>query len=221
MTALHPNGPSDNASDPDPMRLSQSQFSKLEAADDTSYEPNQLYGSHVRCLKEALKEDREGTDGLAAMLVMMMHFKEAEEALFLLADATTTPADAEAQFSLPTTPWFIVLGDTVWSANRWMLSIEGCVVIPHSHPMLDFVTALAVLFASFYVFNIEYQVEAATTLEFIQRLLVRINPDSSKCSAKVQTNQKTGRTVKRKTSDMNPYVISFIRDFTAFDWQNN
>ncbi|KAI9536288.1 hypothetical protein NQZ68_034845 [Dissostichus eleginoides] len=124
-------------------------------------------------LKEALKEDREGTDG-----------------------------------------------DTMWSANKWMLSIEGRVVIPLSPPMPDFTTALVVLFASFYVFNIEYEVEAVTMLEFVQRFLVRINPDSSKCSAKAQTSRKTGRTVKRKTSDMNPRVISFIRDFTEFDWQN-
>lgn len=37
-------------------------------------------------LKEALNEGREGTDGLAAMVVMMAHFKEADDALFLLAD---------------------------------------------------------------------------------------------------------------------------------------
>ena len=57
----------------------------------------------------------------------------------------------------------------MWSANKWMLSIEGRVVIPLSPPMPDFTTALAVLFASFYVFNIEYEVEAVTTLEFVQR----------------------------------------------------
>ncbi|CAM4530069.1 unnamed protein product [Leuciscus chuanchicus] len=37
-------------------------------------------------LKEALKKDREGTDGLAAMLVMLAHFKDQEESLFLIAD---------------------------------------------------------------------------------------------------------------------------------------
>ena len=57
----------------------------------------------------------------------------------------------------------------MWSANKWMLSIEGHVVIPHSPPKQDFTTALAVLFASFYIFDIEYQVEAVTTLEFVQR----------------------------------------------------
>ena len=53
------------------------------------------------------------------------------------------------------------------------------------------------------------------------RLLVRINPDSTKCSAKEQMSQKTGRVVKRKTSYMNPHVISFVRDFTEFDWQTD
>lgn len=39
-------------------------------------------------LKDALKEDREGTDGLAALLVMMKHFKEAEDTLLILADVS-------------------------------------------------------------------------------------------------------------------------------------
>ncbi|XP_054587146.1 sterile alpha motif domain-containing protein 3 [Nothobranchius furzeri] len=172
-------------------------------------------------LKDALKANREGTDGLAALLVMMTHFKEAEDALFILADVTTTPADAEEQFVLPSTPRLIALGDTMWSANKWMLSIEGRVVIPLLPPIPDFTTALAVLFASFYVFNIEYQVEAVTTLEFVQRFLARINPNSIKCTAKVQTSRKTGRTVKRKTTDINPRVVSFMNAFSAFDWQNS
>lgn len=41
-------------------------------------------------LKEALKKDREGTDGLAAMLVMLAHFKEQENSLFLLADVSSS-----------------------------------------------------------------------------------------------------------------------------------
>lgn len=167
-------------------------------------------------LKEAIKKDREGSDGLAAMLVMLAHFKEQEESLFLIADETTTPADAEAQLSLPVTPRIIMLGETILTAKKWMLSIEGRVVIPPGAHMADFTTALAALFACYYVFNLEYQVEASTTLEFVQRFLVRINPDSNKCTAKEQMSKTTGRVVKRKTSYMNPHVISFIRDFTEF-----
>ncbi|KAM8762282.1 uncharacterized protein AB9X84_007107 isoform 2-T2 [Acanthopagrus schlegelii] len=169
-------------------------------------------------LKEALKKDREGTDGLAAMLVMLAYFKEQEDSLFLLADVTTTPADAEAHLSLPITPRIIMLGETILSAQKWMLSIEGRVVIPTAAHLTDFTTALAALFACYYVFNLEYQVEANTTLEFVQRFLVRINPDSTKCTAKEQISRRTGRVVKRKNAYMNPNVISFIREFTEFDW---
>ncbi|XP_048011377.1 uncharacterized protein LOC125263257 isoform X3 [Megalobrama amblycephala] len=42
-------------------------------------------------LKEAIKKDREGSDGLAAMLVMLAHFKEQEESLFLIADVDEPP----------------------------------------------------------------------------------------------------------------------------------
>ncbi|ROJ26877.1 NLR family CARD domain-containing protein 3 [Anabarilius grahami] len=43
-------------------------------------------------LKEAIKKDREGSDGLAVMLVMLAHFKEQEESLFLIADVKKTEA---------------------------------------------------------------------------------------------------------------------------------
>jgi len=60
-------------------------------------------------------------------------------------------------------------GDSILVPKKWMLALEGKVVIESSHLQLDFTSALAVLFGSFYVFNIEYQEEAASTLEFIQR----------------------------------------------------
>lgn len=56
-----------------------------------------------------------------------------------------------------------------------MLSIEGRVVIPPGAHMADFTTALAALFACYYVFNLEYQVEASTTLEFVQRYFFILN----------------------------------------------
>ncbi|CAM4278654.1 unnamed protein product [Leuciscus chuanchicus] len=111
--------------------------------------------------------------GLAAILVMMAFFKEKEDSLFLLADVTTTQADAETQLSLPSTPRIVLMGDFILVPKKWMLTLEGegKVVIESSHLQLDFTSALAVLFGSFYVFNIEYQEEAASTLEFIQRII--------------------------------------------------
>lgn len=56
-------------------------------------------------------------------------------------------------------------------ARRWMLSIEGGVVLKLSETsnFTTATTALTVFFASYYVYNIDYPAEAATSLEFIQR----------------------------------------------------
>ncbi|CAL8253808.1 unnamed protein product [Gadus morhua 'NCC'] len=127
---------------------------------------------------------------------------------------TTTQADAKTQLSLPRTPRIILL------AKQWMLALEGKVFITPTNLQMDFTSALAVLFGSYYAFNIEYQPEAASTLDFIQRFLVRINPEFSKCTAKFQMSKKTNKMVQRKQVALNPHVAGFIRDFTKFDWQN-
>uniref|UniRef100_A0A3B3QPE7 Uncharacterized protein n=1 Tax=Paramormyrops kingsleyae TaxID=1676925 RepID=A0A3B3QPE7_9TELE len=138
----------------------------------------------VKTVLYGLDQQMEDVDsGLAAILVMIAYFKDKEDALFLLADVNIPLycTDAEAQISLPSIPRLIMLG----KIPKWMLSIEGRVVLRMSDHS-DFTSALAVLFGSFYVFNIEYPEEAATTLEFIQRFFVRINPEQSKCASKVQ-----------------------------------
>ncbi|KAL0969932.1 hypothetical protein UPYG_G00234720 [Umbra pygmaea] len=66
--------------------------------------------------------------------------------------------------------------DSVLEANGWMLTVNGKVLIgPQELP--DFDSALAALFSCFYSFNIQYQMEAENPLEFIQRLILRINPE--------------------------------------------
>lgn len=50
-------------------------------------------------------------------------------------------------------------------ANNWMISIEEEVLCEGT----SFSFGLAVLFSSYYIFNLQYQHDAACTLEFIQR----------------------------------------------------
>lgn len=59
-------------------------------------------------------------------------------------------------------------GQSLMTAKKWMLSIEGRVVVTldAADPFAD---ALACLFACYYVLNIEYQESASCTLELIQR----------------------------------------------------
>uniref|UniRef100_A0A8C1S326 Uncharacterized protein n=1 Tax=Cyprinus carpio TaxID=7962 RepID=A0A8C1S326_CYPCA len=129
-------------------------------------------------LKEALKDDREGTDGLAAMLIMMAYFKEAEDSLFLLS---------------------LFLSLFVFWKYCCKYFFEK---------YLGF-------------FNIAVPFFKSSKVGSNCLFLVRINPESSKCSSKVQTSRKSGKNVKRKTSYMKPRVVAFMRDFTDFDWQNN
>lgn len=59
------------------------------------------------------------------------------------------------------------VNNVVFNCCRRQLSANcSHAVVPHSPPVPDFSAALAVLFGSFYVFDIEYQAEA---LEFAQR----------------------------------------------------
>ncbi len=53
------------------------------------------------------------------------------------------------------------------NAVRWMISLEGRVICECVES--SFLTALATLFAVYYVFNLQYQEEASCTLEFLQR----------------------------------------------------
>ncbi|KAJ8333515.1 hypothetical protein SKAU_G00415230 [Synaphobranchus kaupii] len=59
-------------------------------------------------------------------------------------------------------------GNSVMSATRWMVSMEGKVFF-EPEQLHDFATTLAVFFGSHYVFNLEYEESASTTLEMIQR----------------------------------------------------
>ncbi|KAK0152037.1 hypothetical protein N1851_006608 [Merluccius polli] len=107
-------------------------------------------------------------------------------------------------------------GDSVLQAKAWMLTVDGKVIIgPQELP--DFGAALAPLFCCFYNFNIQYQQEAENTLELIQRFILRINPEGSKCQAKSQISRQTGKKVQRKTAALNPVVASFIRELVDFD----
>ncbi|XP_033105268.1 uncharacterized protein LOC117107658 isoform X2 [Anneissia japonica] len=83
-------------------------------------------------------------------------------------------------------------------AKEWMVVLDGKVAYVISPSEGSLVNALATLFASYYAFNYEYQEEAATTLEFIQRCLKRINPESgTKCTTN-RTSKKTANLSKEK-----------------------
>ncbi|GAA6103577.1 uncharacterized protein LOC115595723 [Tachysurus ichikawai] len=94
--------------------------------------------------------------------LLMSHFQEHEDELVLHADVAASAADAEKKLDLPASPRLILLG--MADAVRWMISCVICECVQSS-----FLTALATLFAVYYIFNLQYQEGACCTLEFLQR----------------------------------------------------
>uniref|UniRef100_A0A671R7E1 Uncharacterized LOC107672495 n=1 Tax=Sinocyclocheilus anshuiensis TaxID=1608454 RepID=A0A671R7E1_9TELE len=167
-------------------------------------------------------DDANATDNnktaMSAILLMMKYFKEKDNAVFILADENSTKTSIENEMSLPATPRLIMLGETLLTSSKWFVSIEGRVT--HSlDDQLDFAAALSVFFGCFYVFNIEYEESASTTLELIQRFFVRINPEGTKCTSKSGISRRTGSAVQRKPQNFNTRVATFMQRLSEFEWK--
>ncbi|MEQ2238625.1 hypothetical protein ILYODFUR_035064 [Ilyodon furcidens] len=88
-----------------------------------------------------------------------------------------------------------------------MISIEGEIVSEGTQP--TFLAGLGALFATFFVFNLEYPEEATCTLEFIQRWFLGLNPERGTKAAKGKvTSKTTGRLVQKKQTAVNPRLHS-------------
>ncbi|XP_041656815.1 uncharacterized protein LOC121518531 [Cheilinus undulatus] len=101
---------------------------------------------------------------------------------------------------LPSTPCLIIQGDMM-KPSGWLISIEGHVVMG-PHPL--FLHGVAAFFSSYYVFNLEYPATGSSTLEFIQRCFLGINPER-------------GSQTKKRTT-MNPHVSTLLRKLIDFEW---
>ncbi|XP_072024574.1 uncharacterized protein [Amphiura filiformis] len=116
-------------------------------------------------------------------------------------ETTVTKQDAEKLNTERKPPMLITCGD-ILTADRFMLNIDGEVV---HWDLSSFPDALMMLFASYYVFSIEYG-EACTTMEFVQRCMVGINPDRGcKSAAK-----------KKFRYSLNPKLLSLINSIQDY-----
>ncbi len=59
------------------------------------------------------------------------------------------------------------VGTSALTSNSFMFAIDGVIVV---HDIEDPLTAVGLLFGSFYIFNLHYPASASVTLEFIHRL---------------------------------------------------
>ncbi|KAL6456509.1 hypothetical protein MHYP_G00350530 [Metynnis hypsauchen] len=153
-----------------------------------------------------LKSGQESSLVPCILLLLMAHFKEKSESLLLKADVAATAADVQRTVTLPDSPRLIIQGDKM-NPERWKLSVEGEIVLGSNSD--TFVEGLAALFVTYYTFNLEYQEGAPSTLEFIQRGIVGINPGTG---SKVGAGKR-----EKKRSGLNPHVCTLLRKLMNFE----
>ncbi|XP_014829395.1 PREDICTED: uncharacterized protein LOC106907987 [Poecilia mexicana] len=160
---------------------------------------------------------QKATGDLAFLVIqlLMAHFNESPDSLMLTTDKYTTAADVNTSLSLPASPRLILCGNEQALAG-WMVSIEGHVVFEGVQP--TFLTGLAAVFATFYIFNLQYQDEAAKTLEFIQRRFIGINPErGTKTGNGRMVSKKTGKIIQKKKQTVNTQVSTLIKNLMDFE----
>ncbi|XP_065677324.1 uncharacterized protein LOC105850076 [Hydra vulgaris] len=118
---------------------------------------------------------------VAAILGICQFLKESSEFLFHQTMEHANVDDIEKDITLPFSPCISFAGTCIFKCNSFYLVVDLHVIIDNlANPLL----ALVVLFAAYYVLNVGYPVEIAATLEFLQRCIVKINPDKRKQNRK-------------------------------------
>ncbi|KAL7831298.1 hypothetical protein SRHO_G00308010 [Serrasalmus rhombeus] len=167
---------------------------------------------------QAVLSENDVELSLRVIQLLMAHFEESIEGLVLFENSFATAADLESMLTLPATPRLLLLGEkTSGRIEHWMVSLEGHIICEGIQP--TFLTGLAAVFSTFYNFNLQYQEEAACTLEFIQRRFVGINPErGTKAGRGKVPSKKTGRVIHKKITTVNRNVSTLLRKLVDFEW---
>uniref|UniRef100_A0A3P8S3X7 Uncharacterized protein n=1 Tax=Amphiprion percula TaxID=161767 RepID=A0A3P8S3X7_AMPPE len=158
---------------------------------------------------QAVLSQGENTDvALNVVQLLMAYFTETTNGLILLADVNKILSEITLISHSG--------GTERVTAGRWMISLEGHVLFEGIQP--TFVTGLPALFSVYYIFNLQYQDEAACTLEFIQRRFIGINPErGTKASRGKTVSKRTGRVVQKKSVTVNPRVSTLLKNLIDFE----
>ncbi|RXN14480.1 hypothetical protein ROHU_009102 [Labeo rohita] len=169
----------------------------------------------TKAVSEVLDAYQEvnGSKAICIILCLLAHFNE--NGIFLKADILPLclPMTTPSLFALGVftcvfvisscicSPAFVqfIVGEPL-SADKWMMSIEGTIVMgPHN----NLLNGVAATFSAYYVFNLQYPKEASSTLEFVQRAFCGINS---------QTGSKA-----EKRHKLNAPVCTLLRKLLDFE----
>ncbi|MCI4395545.1 hypothetical protein PGIGA_G00181830 [Pangasianodon gigas] len=99
------------------------------------------------------------------ILLLLSYFDEKEESMFFHVEDTCLAEEVQLE-QVPLTPVVIVCGQSCYSSTRYMLSLDRNLINTN---ISSFISALCLMFGSYYCFNIHYPSELASTLEFLQK----------------------------------------------------
>ncbi|KAL1249112.1 hypothetical protein QQF64_022430 [Cirrhinus molitorella] len=152
-----------------------------------------------------LSQTLDGSDeSCAAVLILLAHFKEQQDKLFVNVDDTAISTDVDTS-KLPWTPCIVVCGNSPLTAKMFMVAVDQFIV---NDQLSSFNSAFRMMFCSYYLHNIDYPVEIASTLEFLQRCIFKINPDRG---------TKVTRKEKGRQYAVNPRVLSLISKIANYE----
>ncbi|XP_039626043.1 uncharacterized protein LOC120539725 [Polypterus senegalus] len=141
------------------------------------------------------------------LIFLLTYIDERQEVMFHHVEESFLAEDVVDE--LPVIPCIIVSGPSIYTSKMFMLGIDRQITTKH---IPTFISALCMMFCSFYCFNIHYPVELASTLEFLQRCFFIINPDKG---TKVESRKN------KKQLPINPKVLTVITDLADHDWRTN
>lgn len=145
-------------------------------------------------------------DVVEMVLLLLSYFDKKEESMFFQVEGSCLAEEVQLE-QLPLTPTVIVCGQSCYSSTRYMLSLDRNLTNTN---ISSFISALCLMFGSYYCFNIHYPSELASTLEFLQRCFFSINPERG---TKVENKNS-----KRRLS-VNPRVLTLIQELSDHEWR--
>ncbi|XP_073763552.1 uncharacterized protein [Danio rerio] len=140
------------------------------------------------------------------LMLLLSYFNEKEDAMFCHVEDTCLAEEVEMD-KVNLTPTLVVCGQSCFSSKRFMLCVDRTVV--HDN-IPSFISALCMMFGSYYCFNIHYPSELASTLELLQRCFFSINPEKGTKVEKTNTARL----------HVNPRVLTLIQELSDHEWRD-
>ncbi|XP_074649005.1 uncharacterized protein LOC141904322 [Tubulanus polymorphus] len=96
----------------------------------------------------------------------------------------------------------IALGENIFESTEFLIAVESRILI---ECLSTWQQAVEAWFSVHYVFNLAYDDNCKTTLEFIQRCVMNINPD------------KGSKSLKKRKYSVDPRIIRLVNDLKEMD----